>query len=141
MIYSFYSLYYSENLELIINNIFNSLKDGGIFWVVMPYKNTNKELFNILEKIYNIDKKVIYSVDGFSNDVILNASNIGFKDIDISLFENKIFFNTKEELFAYIKNTTFYNEKYNKDIIKAIEKEFKENFSLTKEVISLKFTK
>jgi hypothetical protein len=40
-----------------------------------------------------------------------------------------------------MKNTTFYNEKYNKDIIKAIEKEFKENFSLTKEVISLKFTK
>lgn len=141
LVYSFYSLYYSENLELIINNIFNSLKDGGIFWVVMPYKNTNKELFNILEKIYNIDKKVIYSIDGFSNDVILNASNIGFKDIDISLFENKIFFNTKEELFAYIKNTTFYNEKYNKDIIKAIGKEFKENFSLTKEVISLKFTK
>ena len=141
LIYSFYSLYYSENLQLLIHHIFNSLKENGILWVVMPYKNTNIELFSILEKIYKIDKKVIYSINGFSNDLILNASNIGFKDIEISLFENKIYFNTKDELLTYLKNTTFYNKKYNKEIEKEIEKEFKESFSLTKEVISLKFTK
>lgn len=141
LIYSFYSLYYSENLQLLIHHIFNSLKENGILWVVMPYKNTNIELFSILEKIYKIDKKVIYSINGFSNDVILNASNIGFKDIEISLFENKIHFNTNDELLTYLKNTTFYNKKYNKEIEKEIEKEFKKSFSLTKEVISLKFTK
>jgi len=141
LIYSFYALYYTDNLKLLIKNIYNNLKDGGILWIVMPYKNTNIEIFNILNSIYKIDEKVMYSINGFSGDIISIAGEINFKDIDISLFENKINFNNKEDLLHYIENTTFYKKEFSKEIKKEIDKNFKNDFYLTKEIISIKLIK
>ncbi len=141
LIYSFYALYYTEDVETLIENIYTHLKENGVLWIVMPYKNTNVEIFNILSKIYSIDKRVLYSINGFSNDVISIAQEMNFKDIDISLFENKINFDKEEDLLNYVENTTFYNRKFAKEIREEIHENFINNFSLTKEVISIKLTK
>ncbi len=141
LIYSFYALYYTENLKLLIENIYKKLNDGGVFWVVMPYKNTNIELFSILEKIYPIDKKVTYSINQFSSDIISNASEVKFSDIDVSLFENKIKFESSADLLTYLKNTTFYKKEFEEKIVQEIENSFTHEFLLTKEVISIKLTK
>jgi len=141
LIYSFYALYYTNNLYKLLQNIYSHLKKDGVLWIVMPYKNTNHEIFTLLNQIYKIDSKVMYSIDGFSNDVIGYSSKIGFKNIDISLFENKIEFNKKKDLLTYIENTTFYEKKYAKDINEIITRNFNTNFQLTKEVISIKLTK
>jgi SAM-dependent methyltransferase len=141
LIYSFYALYYTEDLNSLIESIYSKLNKNGVFWVVMPYKNTNKELFSILEKIYLLDEKVKYSINGFSDDVIEISKKIGFKSIDVNLFENNIIFKSKENLIEYVLNTTFYNKKYKDEIIKNISKDFSSPFYLTKEVISIKFVK
>jgi len=141
LIYSFYALYYTQDLQKLLENIYKHLKKNGVFWVVMPYKNTNVEIFSILNKIYPIDERVLYSINGFANDVISIASEINFQDIDVSLFENKINFSTEEDLLSYVENTTFYDKKFTAEIKDAIHKNFNNGFSLTKEVISIKLTK
>ena len=141
LIYSFYALYYTENLQNLMDKIFSKLKKNGVLWVVMPYSNTNKELFDILETIYNIDEKVKYSINGFAHDLIECGEKSGFLSIDINLFENKIIFDNKEKLFNYIENTTFFEHKYKESIEEEINKVFDDKFLLTKEVISIKLTK
>lgn len=141
LIYSFYALYYSQDIEKLLTFIFNTLRSDGILWVVMPYKNTNKEIFSILEQIYPLPEKVIYSVDGFATDLIKFAQKAGFKTIETSIFENKIFFTSMEATLNYLQNTTFYNELYASEIKDALTHLNYDDFGVTKEVISLKFGK
>jgi ubiquinone/menaquinone biosynthesis C-methylase UbiE len=141
LIYSFYALYYTQDLQKLIKDLYAHLKKNGVFWVVMPYKNTNVEIFSILNKIYPIDERVLYSINGFAHDVISIASEINFQDIEISLFENKINFSTESDLLDYVENTTFYDKNFAKEITEEIHNHFKNDFSLTKEVISIKLTK
>lgn len=141
LIYSFYALYYTQDIKSLIQSIYSNLEVGGVFWVVMPYKNTNIEIFDILKDLYTIDEKVFYSINGFADDIIKISSEIGFEGLDISLFENKINFDTVDILLDYIQNTTFYNKEFAKEIQDSITKIFNNNFSLTKEVVSIKLTK
>lgn len=141
LIYSFYALYYTQNLPKLINTIYSKLNKGGILWVVMPYKNTNKELFEIIESIYPIDEKVKYSIDGFAHDLIKSGNNSGFDSIDVDLFENKIIFDDKDKLMNYVENTTFFEPAHKESIENKIKKAFNEQFLLTKEIISIKLTK
>ncbi len=78
LIYSFYALYYSENTQKLLKSILKMLKKNGTLWIVLPYKNTNKEIFSILQSVYPLPEKVIYSVDGFASDLIEKAEKIGF---------------------------------------------------------------
>lgn len=141
LIYSFYALYYTQNLSKLIDIIYSKLNKNGILWVVMPYKNTNKELFEIIEALYKIDEKVKYSIDGFAHDLIDCGNKSGFESIDVNLFENKIIFDDEAKLLNYIENTTFYDPSYKEDIQKGIKEAFKDQFLLTKEIISIKFIK
>ncbi len=145
LIYSCYALYYCQRsyLKKLISLIYNSLKDGGIFWVIGPYKGTNKELFEIIEKYYDIPQEVFYSLGDFYLELLQHVKSAGFSRFECSFFENKILFSSANQLFNYWKNTTFYNENFEKEIKKEINNSFDKTktFKLTKMVISYKFYK
>lgn len=143
LVYSFYALYYTNELEKLLKLIYKYLKKDSPIWVVGPYKGTNKELFSLIEEIYPIDKKVKYSIDTFYKDLISYSDKIGFKNVKVNNFENKISFNNYNELLDYTKNTTFFDNAYEKEISKKIKLFFKKNkkFILTKEIISIQLYK
>ncbi len=143
LIYSFYALYYTQKLEEVVCCAFDLLKKGGIFWIVGPFVGTNRELFEIIEKYYQIDEKILYSLWNFYYDLQNAAYKAGFNKIEFDFFENVVFFEKIEKIKNYYRNTTFYSEKYEKLIMLDIEKVFEKRgiFQLTKNVISIKFFK
>jgi len=141
LIYSFYALYYSNNLELIIRKANWLLKNSGVFWVVGPYIGTNENIFELINKFYAIDKKVLYSVNQFYRDVINISANVGFKTVKINILKNKIIYNNADSLMTYLRNTVFFNSNYDNEIYDEIKKIFVENdnVSVPKNVISMQF--
>jgi len=143
LIYSFYALYYTNDLSSLMEVIYKSLKKGGSFWVVCPYKGTNIEIFDMLKKYYELDEKVIYSIDLFPKDVVEKACEAGFSSVKYGSLKNKVFFNSQDKLISYLNNTTFYNREFEDEITKDIERVFIKNgqFQVSKNVISIQFVK
>lgn len=143
IIYSFYSLYYSNNIGKLFSLIYKHLKNSGFLWIVMPFTGTNNEIFTFIEKFYKINKKVKYSVDEFYKDVILLAEKNGFNNCKINTLYNKIIFKNENDLLNYIINTTFYNDTYKNDISNEVKQIFKKEsiFHLSKNILSLIFEK
>ncbi len=145
LIYSCYALYYCkpDHLYGLLQRIFSSLKKEGVFWVVGPYKNTNKELFEIIKKYYEIPSQVLYSLSKFYDDLLVYVSKVGFQKFSCSLFRNHVFFENIEDVLTYYKHTTYYNGQFLFHIKRDLKNIMKNNsiFSLTKEVISYKFYK
>lgn len=139
LILSCYALYYCDDLSKLVELIYKYLKTGGKFWVVGPFKGTNKELFDVIKEIYQIEKKVIYSIDTFYKDVINECVKNGFKSIKVNTFENQISFTTIDDLMTYLKNTTFYNAKYEKELQRRFLPFLKKGqpFTVTKSIGSL----
>ncbi|MEZ4825877.1 MAG: class I SAM-dependent methyltransferase [Bacteroidia bacterium] len=48
MIYASYALYYTQNLDHVIQEVYRLLKPGGILWVITPYFGTNEEFLRII---------------------------------------------------------------------------------------------
>lgn len=143
LVYSFYALYYAENFQEIIRKIYKYLKKGGVFWVVSPYKGTNIEIFEIIARFYELDYKVVYSIEKFYKNVISLVEKVGFKRIKIDIFKNKIIYENKEQLMSYLHNTTFYRKKYDKEISSEVNSIFisSKDFRLTKNAVSVKLEK
>lgn len=143
IIYSFYALYYAEDLEGVMRKVYNILKGGGRFWTVSPYIGTNDEIFRILTKFYQLESKVMYSIEKFYRDIISLCKEVGFKEIKIDIFKNKIIYENKKSLIKYLQNTTFYNKEYEDKILTEIDKLFFNTtpFRLSKNAISIKVKK
>lgn len=144
LIYSFYSLYYSNNLYVVIERIFDSLYSDTTFWVVGPYLGTNSNILDIVSKFYDIDsfeKRVLYSINYFHRDVINIASEVGFSDLKINLLKNSIYYKNPESLMGYIRNTKFFNSAYDMQIKEEIYKMFatQDIVWVPKNVISMQF--
>lgn len=143
LIYSFYALYYTNNLKKLVEFIYDHLKEDSYLWVVTPFEGTNNEVFKILNKYYEFNQKVFYSINKFYKELIQLCRETGYKNIKVNRLNNKIFFNNAESLYSYISNTTFYNNEFDEQIKNEIETIFKEisSFSLSKNVLSLIFEK
>ena len=143
LIYSFYALYYASDLEKVISLAYRYLKTNGILWVVAPYRGTNKEVFDIIRKFYSIDQSVSYSIEIFYKDIVILSEKFGFRNIKINQLKNKIHFMNKEEVLKYLRNTTFYNKKYEGEIIEELKKRFQASkvFTLSKNAISIMMEK
>lgn len=143
LVYSFYALYYSERPADVISAVYKYLKKGGIFWIVGPCEGTNIEIFDILKKFYAIDNKVIYSIEGFHKDVVSMCKKTGFTNIKSDSFKNRIFFKSAGDLTAYLKNTTFYDERYENAVREKAEKIFSSSreFAVSKNALSIMMEK
>jgi len=141
--YSFYALYYADNLEEIVAKVYKLLKKGGIFWIVSPFVGTNKEIFRVIRRFYTLSEKVIYSIDQFYKDVISISNKSGFKKLKVDIFKNKIIYDTRERLMEYLHSTTFYVRKYESKLSEEIDRVFisTDDFRLTKNAISIKLEK
>ncbi len=141
--YSFYAYYYSNDLKKFTGEVFKSLKEGGLLWVVAPTSGTNQELFAIISEFYPIPEKVTASITEFHKTLMNVAEQVGFRSYEIDQFHNQIIFKDAKTLIEYYRNTTFFNPDFSAKVEEKVNAHFNDNdvFYLSKNAISLKFHK
>jgi len=138
LIHCSYGLYYSKDYKSVIKEVHSLLKYNGTFMIVGPTDNNNKKLFNFIKQLYPIDEYIIYSSRDFMNDVFKEIKKI-FKSVNKSYFYNQVNYSSPENLYIYIKSSTMYKEKYDKELKKLTIKYFKNNkeFIITKKAMAI----
>lgn len=124
LIISTYALYYERNFKKIFSLIKKSLSDKGVFCVVGPYGQNNKEIFSIVGK-ENISDYILFTSRDFMFEVA-GFMNKNFENVKVSTLANPISYSSEEEFMDYWRSTTFYNESLEKKISKKIKKVFSE---------------
>ena len=143
LIYASYALYYSENLEKVIQDSLRLLKPGGIFWVICPYSGTNNEFLSILKKHHEVEPFMDYVFDDFHKEVIDFGEKSGFGSLKPALLRNTIHFPSAGAFMTYLKNSLFYRAGFDKEIegeVQAVVDSTGE-FVVSKRIVSLQLRK
>lgn len=143
LIYSAYALYYTSDLRRTLGAAFDLLKSGGVFWVIAPYRGTNREFLEIIRPLHEVDPFMDYVFDEFHGEVVAVAESRGFSHLKPSLLRNRIRFRDADAFLEYLSNSLFYREGYDDEIRSAVDKVCSRDgaFNVTKNVISLQLRK
>ena len=143
LLYASYALYYTKNLEKVIQDGFNLLKSGGIFWVICPYSGTNNEFLSILKAHHEVEPFMDYVFDDFHQEVIDFGEKTGFSSLKPSLLRNTIHFPSAEAFMKYLKNSLFYRPGFDEEILAEVQKvvDEKGEFTVSKRIVSLQMRK
>lgn len=141
----FYGLYYSQNTSKLLDTLTSLLELNGRIVIVGPYGDNNKSVFDLLGKIYTIDKNIIDSCTSFMEKEVLGyfQEKKDMFTVEIKTFVNTVKFTNTQDLYSYIKNTTFYKEQYDSKIVKDIQDTFstQNNFDICKHIMAIIITK
>jgi ubiquinone/menaquinone biosynthesis C-methylase UbiE len=140
---SFYGLYYTSNIEQTCQQIYNTLQPQGHFLVCGPHGDNNNSLFNLLEKYYSLPEIVSYSSSTFMLQTLSPILEKLSMKLDYQYFVNTISYPSVDSVMKYLQSTTFFNDKYSKEIKDDLDLHFKENtsFDVEKHVMALVATK
>ncbi|MEZ4848875.1 MAG: class I SAM-dependent methyltransferase [Bacteroidia bacterium] len=143
LIYASYALYYTKDLGKVINDVFRLLKPSGIFWVICPYSGTNQEFLSILRTYHEVEPFMDYVFDDFHKEVIAFGEKSGFRSLKPSLLRNKIHFPSAESFMKYLKNSLFYREGFDREILSDVQKVVDNlgEFPVSKHIVSLQLRK
>lgn len=138
LISCFYGLYYADNVALLLDKGAEYLTDNGHILIVGPYGENNKEFFNILEKYFELPELVYRSSCTFMEDEVLPVLTNRLK-IEKKYFSNKIKYPNADSVMNYWKSTTFFNEKFEKNVQDDLEIHFRSNneFIIEKHVMAI----
>ena len=134
LVFVSYGFYYAKDMDNVILKTIELINIEGKLIVLGPYGNNNKLLFDLVkESGVLIDEFVTYSCTDFMYDKVLKHSFNSFKQITIDTAVNPVKWNSKEGVLAYWKNTTFFDEKHEKQFRIKIDDHFKTNSSFVLE--------
>jgi len=142
-ILSSFSLYYSQNPRNVIKTIYNSLKNGGIFFFCGPSKDNNEELKSFHNKIKGTNNSQLSGGALFMEKTGQQLAKEIFGSIDILHFENRLRFDSNEALYNYWSSYNLYDREIENDFFSEAKKHFEQNaiFETTKRVLGIKVKK
>lgn len=138
LISCFYGLYYADNVTGLLNRAIDHLSEDGSILIVGPYGNNNGELFDILQKHFELPELVYRSSSTFmENEVspILDSKLM----VESKCFVNRITFPDVGSVMDYWKSTTFYKSEFERkvrsDVVQYLKS--KGEFVLEKHVMAI----
>ncbi len=122
VIFVSYGLYYSQNIEFVLDSIYKSLNDNGRLIVMGPFGKNNKQLFDVLSQLsVTIPQPVLHSSSKFMYETVLEYVVNEFKENHVYTTHNRIEWKAVDSVMSYWKSSTFYNpdkENQFEDIVK-----------------------
>lgn len=101
LVYSCYALYYSSDVNALVNKVSRVLLEPtGRFFVVSPDAGNNEEWFFDLQQMYSLPDDILYS-QKVTRDLILPAILDNFGKVTCMRFENIIEYHTLDQLMNY----------------------------------------
>jgi ubiquinone/menaquinone biosynthesis C-methylase UbiE len=110
IIFCSYGLYYSKDIEFVLSKINGCLNPAGRFYVMGPYGDNNKQLFDALAQVnVKIPDPVISSSSTFMFEKVLADATKNFETIHIYTTQNNILWEDVSSVMNYWKSSTFFD--------------------------------
>jgi ubiquinone/menaquinone biosynthesis C-methylase UbiE len=138
LISCFYGLYYSNDVEKLLDDLIEHLEDNGSILLVGPYGKNNSSFFSLLSKYFKLPELVYKSSCTFMEDDVLPFLSKKLS-IETKFFINQIKYPNVDSVMNYWKSTTFYAREYEKNIRSDLEKHFlmHDNYIIEKHVMAI----
>ena len=117
--HSSYALYYAKNQLRVLNTMNVSLLKGGFFIVSAP--SEPHEMVNLIAKNYTIPSKILNTLK-FFKDILLPYLKQKGKKLLIDKKINYLNFKKTNDFINFWKNTTYYNRKFEGQVINFLNK-------------------
>ncbi|MEW6664752.1 MAG: class I SAM-dependent methyltransferase [Thermodesulfobacteriota bacterium] len=141
VVFCSYGLYYSENPNLVLSQLFQWVSEKGSIVIVGPYGPNNHALFEFLaRRRVKIPEYVRYTSQDFMEEVVVPFSVRNFAVCEINTMVNPVLWQSDAAVYDYWKNSTFYDEGRSPAIRRALKRFFaaKEVFVNEKWVMMVK---
>lgn len=119
IVHSSYASYYAKNQLYLLKTMKKSLKKNGIFLISAP--SNPHEMVRYVNKYSPIKKKILRTLSYYNRVLIPFLKSINNKIYTIKKI-NHINFATPLEFISFWRNTTYYNNKHENEILKNLEK-------------------
>ena len=142
-ILSSFSLYYTRNAEKTLRNLHQLLQPNGIFFICGPTKKNNLEFLRLIKSAGGrISEEFNHWTHFLEKNIIPALENL-FSKVEITFFKNPIEIPSPDILYNYWKATALYEPSLEANVIKTIEKHFRNHSSFIthKVVIGIKVRK
>ena len=143
---STFAIYYTENMDLILNEVNRVLKPSGQFLLLGPTNKNAKKLYDFNKAVFGFDKdnKVTKRTNRIEMGFYPRSKTI-FQNVTINKIQSELVFPDKEKFIEYYMATLLFEEstmkaKYWPDKESLIAIEFP-SLKISKEMIILKGTK
>ena len=140
---SAYALYYAQHPEIVINAVYNAMKDDGIFFFCGPSKDNNRELKAFHYELKGDPMPPMTGGALFMEDTGQQLARAIFRQVDIQHFENPLRFDSPEALYTYWSSYNLYDPVLDGAFRQAAEAHFRQNafFTTWKRVLGVKAVK
>ena len=95
-----FAIYYADNIEFTLSEIYRIMKLGGTMLLVGPMPNNKKEFHDIIENSLNCKIPPLVGSSRFST-VILNTVTAKFQETSLYVFKNTLTFPNPAPLLNY----------------------------------------
>ena len=110
LVFCAYGLYYSQNPQKTLDEVFAWLKPPGQIVVVGPYGPNNKQLFELVQESgVTLGEAVVFSSERFMLETVIPWATLQFESVRVSTMVNPVRWATPERVLNYWQNTTFYD--------------------------------
>ena len=139
LIHCCYGLYYSQKPKQVIKALYKLLRPSGQLVIVGPSGTNNQELYKFLSSVYPLDKKILATSSTFMPNIVLRLCRKLFKEVKTHDFTNQVIYPSPRALYSYLKSSTLYKPKFDKDLTKAIKVIFNKSdkFVITKKAMCI----
>jgi len=139
LIHCAYGLYYAKDARAVIKKLYAWLKPGGSLIITGPVSGTNQELFSLMEKVYPIDPEILFSVRSFMPKIVFPTMKALFRSVQKRNFENKVTCPTPADLLPWLRSSTHYRARYDRELRVLLEKHYAKHgrFVITKKAMSV----
>lgn len=117
LVFCAYGLYYGEHPGQVLEACADRLEEDGRIVVVGPFGPNNAPLFDLLERVgVEIGSYVKYTSQDFMEGVVIPFACRRFSRNTIQILVNPIQWESPDDVMAYWRNTTFYDESKESDV-------------------------
>ena len=124
LIYSVYAMYYAKEPKRLLDNLFNRLSPDGRICILGP--ESPHGFVELARKYFEIPEEVDHSLN-FRTEVVESFMKENFQTFEVCVIRNPQFFYSVEDALEFFRNTTYYSQKFEKQISEVIEQEISDS--------------
>lgn len=124
LIYSVYAMYYAKEPKRLLDNLFNRLSPDGRICILGP--ESPHGFVELARKYFEIPEEVDRSLN-FRTEVVESFMKENFQTFEVCVIRNPQFFYSVEDALEFFRNTTYYSQKFEKQISEVIEQEISDS--------------
>ena len=124
LIFSVYAMYYAKEPKRLLDYLFNRLSPDGRICILGP--ESPHGFVELARKYFEIPEEVDRSLN-FRTEVVESFMKENFQTFEVCVIRNPQFFYSVEDALEFFRNTTYYSQKFEKQISEVIEQEISDS--------------